>query len=150
MDQPPPAPSTGYGQMQRAKGRVQPPAICLIVLGSLGLALHLALLAFGVLGVGLSQLTKAPPLASPGQRAIVAMVGLGATVVFRLFALIFSALIVFGGARMKSLRSWGLSLASAILAMLPCVSPCCILGLPLGIWAVVVLADEDIRNSFHS
>src|SRR5258708_4396973 len=133
MTEPPP-PSTRAWQIQQARRNVQPPAICLIVLGSLGLALHLALLAFGVLGIGagLSQLTHSRPLGSSGQEAIGAMVGLGATVVFRGFALIISALIVFGGTRMNSLRSWGLSLASAILAMLPCLSPSSPLVLPPG------------------
>jgi hypothetical protein len=147
----PPPPSPRAWQTRQARQSIQPPAICLIVLGSLGLALQLALLALGVLGAGagLSQLTTAP-LGSTGEQAIGAMVGLGATVVLRLFALIVSAVIILGGIRMNNLRSWGLSLASAILAMVPCASPCCCLGLPLGIWALVVLADEGNRTCFHS
>ena len=37
--------------------------------------------------------------------------------------------------------------AAAILVMLPC-GPCCIVGLPAGIWAIRALHDEEVRRSF--
>jgi hypothetical protein len=54
-----------------------------------------------------------------------------------------------GATRMARLQSWGLSLAAAIAALLPC-SCCCILGLPLGIWAIVILAKPDVKAAFTS
>jgi hypothetical protein len=32
--------------------------------------------------------------------------------------------------------------------MIPCLSPCCCLGLPIGIWALVVLLDNNVKASF--
>jgi hypothetical protein len=38
---------------------------------------------------------------------------------------------------------------AAILAMVPCLTPCCFLGLPVGIWALVVLNRAKIKSEFH-
>ncbi len=60
-----------------------------------------------------------------------------------------SSIIIFIGAlKMKNLRSRGWARASAILAMIPCVSGCCLLGLPFGIWALMVLGNEDVKRGF--
>jgi hypothetical protein len=32
--------------------------------------------------------------------------------------------------------------------MLPC-SICCLVGLPIGIWAVVVLSKPEVKGTFH-
>jgi hypothetical protein len=50
---------------------------------------------------------------------------------------------------MKNLTRHGLALAAAIVAMVPCVSPCCWLGLPIGIWAVVVLSKPEVKSHFN-
>jgi len=39
--------------------------------------------------------------------------------------------------------------AASIIAMIPCVSPCCCLGLPFGIWALVVLARPAVKSAFQ-
>ena len=39
-------------------------------------------------------------------------------------------------------------MAGAIVAMLPC-SGCCLLGLPIGIWAIIVLIDSDVKRAFN-
>ena len=41
-------------------------------------------------------------------------------------------------------------MTATILAMIPCISPCCLLGLPVGIWSLVVLLDENVKASFRS
>jgi hypothetical protein len=55
----------------------------------------------------------------------------------------------FGANKMRNLESYSLALASAILVMIPCVSPCCVIGLPVGIWALVVLNDPLVRSAFR-
>jgi hypothetical protein len=49
---------------------------------------------------------------------------------------------------MQSLRSYGFAFAAAILAMIPCLTPCCVLGLPFGIWALVVLNKPEVKSQF--
>ncbi len=60
-----------------------------------------------------------------------------------------AAFIIFAALKMKELRQWELSLAASIVAMIPCISPCCILGLPIGIWALVVLLRPEIKAAFQ-
>ena len=60
-----------------------------------------------------------------------------------------AAFIIFAALKMKELRQWELSLAASIVAMIPCISPCCILGLPIGIWALVILMRPEVKEAFH-
>ena len=59
------------------------------------------------------------------------------------------ALVTVAGARMRGLENRNLGMAGAIVAMLP-LSPCVLLGLPIGVWALVVLLNQDVRRSFVS
>lgn len=61
--------------------------------------------------------------------------------------LIFAGFILFGAIRMMALRNYQLAFAASILAMLPCTC-CCVLGLPFGIWALVVLNKPEIKSQF--
>lgn len=67
-----------------------------------------------------------------------------------------SAFIIYGGMQMKALRSWPVAIAAAIAAILswfPCISPCCCLGIfgvPVGIWALIVLMDAEVKAAFTS
>jgi hypothetical protein len=66
-------------------------------------------------------------------------------------AAIVALLVILGAARMLVLKSYGLSLFAAILTAIPCISPsaCCLLGEGVGIWAVIVLLNPDVRSAFR-
>lgn len=70
-------------------------------------------------------------------------------IVNSLFGLALSVLILIGAARMQSLRSYEFAFTAAILAMIPCLTPCCLIGLPFGIWAVVALSRAGVKSQFH-
>lgn len=57
--------------------------------------------------------------------------------------------IIYAALKMKELSQYGLCMAASILAMIPCISPCCIIGLPIGIWCIVVLTRPDVKAAFH-
>jgi len=65
-----------------------------------------------------------------------------------LLGLVLSVLILIGAIKMHSLRSYEFSMTAAIVAMLPCVTPCCLIGLPFGIWALVVLSKPEVKSHF--
>jgi predicted Zn finger-like uncharacterized protein len=67
-----------------------------------------------------------------------------------LFAIAMCVLVIMGAQKMKRLESYGFAMTGSILAMIPCTSPCCLLGLPFGIWAVVVLNSPEVRDAFRS
>jgi hypothetical protein len=68
---------------------------------------------------------------------------------FGALALILSLVALAGALRMLALRNYEFAMLAAILAMVPCVTPCCLLGLPFGIWAVVALRKPGIKDRFH-
>jgi type II secretory pathway pseudopilin PulG len=115
--------------------RVRGPAAGLQVAGVLGLLpLGLALLA-------------AIYLARQSQHGQV--VGMGLLEVLVLLIMVpVSCVVLIGGLQMWQLRSYALARTAAVLAMLPC-SVGWLIGLPMGIWALVVLLDPQVRAAFE-
>ncbi len=62
--------------------------------------------------------------------------------------LLVAGVTIAGSVSMMSLRRYPLAVIAAILSMLPFATPCCVLGLPLGIWALVVLFRPEVSQSF--
>ena len=60
-----------------------------------------------------------------------------------------SSFVLFGAIKMNNMTNYGVAKAAAIVAIVPLVSPCCLLGIPFGIWALVVLNKPHVRNSFR-
>jgi len=65
-----------------------------------------------------------------------------------LVGILVAAFIIYAALKMKELNQWGLCVAASILAMIPCISPCCILGLPIGIWCLVILMRPEVKKAF--
>jgi hypothetical protein len=60
-------------------------------------------------------------------------------------------LAIVAGVRMLALKSYGLAVFSSVVLAIPCVScsACCGLGEGIGIWALVVLMNEEVRAAFR-
>jgi hypothetical protein len=65
------------------------------------------------------------------------------------FGIVMDALVIIGAINMLRVGSFGLAITGAIVSAIPCASPCCILGIPFGIWALVVLNDADVKAAFR-
>jgi hypothetical protein len=63
---------------------------------------------------------------------------------------VLSFVTILGGVYMRSLKGYGLAIAGAIIACVPCISAmaCCGVGEGIGIWALVVLANPEVRAAF--
>ena len=122
-----------------ARGKVAGPAIALIITGAL--AIVLVLVSAGLIAVGLSAGGPQPPQEELIPQLIGNAIGL-------LLGLAWGLLLIFGGMKMRKLESYALSMTASIVALLPCTS-CCLLGLPFGIWALVVLSQSDVKDSFR-
>lgn len=76
--------------------------------------------------------------------------GLTAVDIFQVVLGIATNIVMLTGAlKMMKVQSWGLALAAAILVMLPCGSCCCFLGIPLGIWVIVLLNRPEVKAAFR-
>ena len=131
---------------QYAESKVAGPAIGLMVVAIIGMLLQLVGAAFNVLG-----LVGGTAVAIDQGADGIGMLANGAIgLVFNLITLVMGGVIIFGAMKMKSLSSHGAAMAGAIIAMVPCLSPCCPLGLIVGIWALVSMSDPDVKAAFQA
>jgi hypothetical protein len=116
------------------------------------------LLITGILGAVLSFIGLIASLFRPGIESIKAQEFIGeyariaqgaASVAFCFVGLLVAGFIIYASLKMKELTQWGLCVAASIIAMIPCISPCCIVGLPIGIWCLVVLTKPEVKTAFH-
>ncbi|MEE9392669.1 MAG: hypothetical protein V3W41_09210 [Planctomycetota bacterium] len=150
---------------QAAMSRLKGPAIGLLVVGALG-----ALLSVGsILGIGGASTTaimkpfadmienqadeaatpeEAEQLREQAEQMRNPVGSTGSSIFSGLLSLAICGLVIFGAMKMMKAESFGLSMAGAILAMIPCLSPCCCLGIPLGIWALMVMNKAEVKEAF--
>jgi hypothetical protein len=55
---------------------------------------------------------------------------------------------VAGSAAMMAKKYYGLAMTGCILAMINIGNCCCVLGLPFGIWALVMLCRPDVKDAY--
>ncbi len=135
---------------RRARDDVAAPATGLIVAGSLGLVASLlafgvavfsGLVATGAFGPGLKGMDR-------NDEAMM-MVNVVYYSVIGALNLVLSVLILFGAIRMKNLQSYGWAMAACICGIIPC-SGCCLLGMPFGIWGLVMLSRPEVKEAFRA
>lgn len=136
-------PGGGGPPTGNASELVNLPAILLLVAGGIGIAAHIIGIAMNLLGVGLG----AAQAEGADQTALMAQ-GIGA-IVGAVLGLGCDAVVIVGALKMKKLESYGLAMAASIIAMLPCISCGCLLGLPIGIWSLVVLNKPEVKSAFR-
>jgi hypothetical protein len=162
----------GAPDLEKVKQRVQLPAIFLIIVGALNVLLSLACFYFGVSAMVIppeqfekeiknnpSQQKRLDELRKQGwsEEGITNFLngtvsvmkyggfGFGGTNVF-----LTGLLLIIGGVQMLRLHSYGLAVFGSILAAIPCVScsACCGIGAGVGIWALIVLMNPEVRAAF--
>ena len=131
------------------KAQISGPSVGLLVTGIIGAVFSLGSLISLVVGAGITSLAgfgsgwldEIPYNIEELWEGAFAM---GSSVV----GLLVAAFIIYAALKMKELEQWGLAVAASILAMIPCISPCCVVGLPIGIWCLVVLTRPDVKTAF--
>lgn len=75
----------------------------------------------------------------------------GSVIAVGFLALLASIVTILAGIKMRALQSYGLAVAGSVLAIIPCISPagCCLVGEGIGIWALVVLLNSDVKSAFR-
>jgi hypothetical protein len=124
------------------QSQVGAPAIGLLITAIIGILWQLVSLVLNLLGTGFGALGAAQGGGFGGIFS--GVIGL----VFNVVWLLMGGVVIFGAMKMQKLQSYGLAMAAAVIAALPCTSPCCLLGLPIGIWAIVVLMNQSVKAAF--
>jgi hypothetical protein len=129
-----------------AAQQVQGPALGLMITAGLALLFVLLSLVMNIAGVGMGSLGGMGGGSAATDQYISMMSG-GVGIVSNLLALGLYGFVLWGAMQMKQLRKWNISMGASIAAMLPC-SCCCIIGLPIGIWSLIVLLKPEVKSAF--
>jgi hypothetical protein len=125
------------GGRGKALASAQGPGIAFLIVGILGLLMG---------GVYVIQAIRGRTFFAPDNQGEQYPV-----LVFWLIAfitLVWGLVVTLGGVKLMRLESWGSVMVACIFAMLPC-NPCCLAGLPIGIWGLIVLAQPEVKKGFR-
>ena len=128
----PPTPTSA-----QAANPLLPPGICLLVL-SLG---YLLLVVIS-LPTQISDISSTDTSTPEGLGEAIGQAG------FVIQAFLFQSVVVYGAIGMIRLKSFSAVFCAAIISVVPCCSPCLVLGIPFGIWAIVLLLKPEVKASF--
>jgi hypothetical protein len=131
-----------------AESAVKAPAIALIVTAAVELL-------FGIYGLiqynaTMQMYSKMPQFSDPQMQQMLQTISGPAGVFTNIFQLLMAIVILVAAIRMLALKNYAFAFTGAVLAVIPCLTPCCgLLTLPFGIWALVVLSKRDVKIHFN-
>jgi len=142
----------GAAEARQAALRLATPAgWALQIIGILGILMSLGLIVLtavkGVQSNPLMEKLMSQHQMTPAMRSGQMIGYFGALAM----GVVWAGFICYAGLKLRRLESWGLVLTGAILAVIPfCGSqfPLCILSLPVGIWAIVVVCNRNVKAAF--
>ena len=134
--------------MYQSENLAKSPAIGLIVVGGLNVLAGLLWVA----GMILRAAGTLPeiPLGPEGAEGAPARVGGYLAEIVYFLTLVTSPFIIVGAVNMLKGRKYSSAKLAAILAMIPATSCCFILGIPFGIWALIVLSKPEVKAFFET
>ncbi len=134
-----------------AEAMVSGPATALMVVGIICVLTAIWSVVSNMLGLGAGAFAPnrggggMPPQMEQWMR----MTSGGVGIFIGILGLAVSAFIIFASTKMKKLESYGMVMTATIISMVPCISPCCCVGLPIGIWVLIVLCKPEVKSAFH-
>jgi preprotein translocase subunit YajC len=126
---------------------VKGPAIGLKVTAIVGLVLVAVGLVMSIMTLGGFQIFP-QQINDPQMQKLLSSLSGGLGIVQGIIGGVVGVIVLIGAAKMQKLQSYQFALTASIVAMVPCISPCCVFGLPFGIWALVVLNKPEVKSQF--
>jgi hypothetical protein len=150
---PVPGPAPTYAMAgsdrERAREMVSGPATGLLVTGIICLIVSILNTVMSLTGAGFQPPPgEIPPEMQPIFDMLQKMQG-PVAIITSILGIGISALIIFAAQKMRALQSYALVVTGAVLAIVPCISPCCCIGIPVGIWVLVVLFKPEVKAMFQ-
>lgn len=141
-ESPNPSPSEGP-RTSNPNSKVIGPAIALIVISIFAIVIGLIGLGFDVFLLASGAAARLDEM-HPGR-----IIQIYVRTFWGILLVIASIFVLYGAIQMKQLKDYQTARSAAIVALIPCLGPCCLLGIPFGIWALVVLSKPDVKNAFN-
>jgi len=135
-----PSPIVDQYQLVNVKQQLFWPGLGMAAGGSLGILGFLV----GCLGAGMVSFVAIVPQGNPNTPVWSLLV-----LLLVLAQLPWSLIVMLAGMKMMRMESYGLALAGAWISLLP-IGPAALITMPLGIWAIVVLSSNEVREAFRA
>jgi hypothetical protein len=105
-----------------------------------------------VIGIGFNILGGGMGAAAAGsdEEAMLQIFSGGLGVVFSIISIVIAWFTMKAADRMANLEGHTPAIVFSLLALIPCTSGCCLIGLPIGIWCLVVLMKQEVKEAFTS
>lgn len=151
-------PATVYGSAggldsdgrERAKQAVAGPGIALLVTGILAAVGTLLNLVLSLSGAAFKPPAGEIPPEMQQLFDTLTQVQGPIAIVSAVVGMVISGLIIVGAQKLRNLESYAFVIVACILAIQPCFTfPCCCIGLPVGIWALVVSSRKEVKTFFR-
>lgn len=132
--------------MNDVSNKIKAPAIGLIVVGALNFALGLITVLSGL--VRLTGIIPGDDIPTDEAERLGYFVGTFGGYGVAFIGLIVAPFIIYGATQMLGGKSYKFAKTSAILAIIPFISCCFIIGIPFGIWALMILSKPEVKAFF--
>ena len=129
--------------MNDTLNKLKAPAIGLIIAGVLNAISGLYFLASALIQYSRGALDRT---FSEEAEQFGFYIGFWGTAVLGILGFLVAPVIIYGAIQMMRGRSFGLSRTAAILAVIPLTSCCFVIGIPFGIWALVVVKPSTHKH----
>lgn len=136
---------------EAAHALANPAGWALMIVGILGILMSIGLCVFYAVNGIPSNPFLEKMMSKQGSPDALRMGQTIGTFVALALGLVGASFITFAGVKLRRMESWGLVLAGAILAIIPCCGsqfPLCLLSAPIGIWVIVVLCQAKVKSAF--
>lgn len=139
--------TTGGQRISRAEAlsKTNVCAIFLYIVTGLSILNHVAGAIMAIGGANMNPFVQNRPPANQAEEIGQMVGGIAGGVV----GLVMDILVIVGAYNLQKLNKYGLAMTGAIIACIPCCGPCLVLGIPFGIWALVLLNNAQIRPHFQ-
>jgi hypothetical protein len=133
---------------QSAHDKLKGPGISLMVVGGIGLVTMGVVLVLTIANLFVQPDVMAGVEDLEGPAKVGYYVGFFGPLIGMALNVVFQTVVMAGGYSMIRGKSRGLCLTACVVSLIPCISGCCIVGIPFGIWGLVVLSDENVKRVF--
>jgi hypothetical protein len=137
---------SSYSSIQPSVSPTRGPAIALMVVSILFIVMLFVAMLFElwlITSGTAAEMETRNPLVDSKEQEVALRIG------FSIFLMILHSVVLFGAVSMLRMRNLGMAYTAAIISVIPCCSGCYVIGIPFGIWALVVLNNPEVRSRFQ-
>lgn len=129
-----------------SQAAVQGPALALIIVSSIAIAVGGLALVGDVLLLASGAIERLEEVNDgPVSKYTTVII----RTIWGILLIVASVFVLYGALQMKKMTNYGTAKAAAVVASIPLLGPCCLLGIPFGIWALVVLGKPGVKEAFR-